>query len=96
MTWAELNTHTLTVYSTTWCPDCVRLKRILDKLNVTYTEIDIDKDPKAAATLKEKTNRTAIPFVEIDGGTMVQGWHPGAPGGFDEAAFLKAAEAALA
>ena len=38
----------LTVYSTTWCGYCRRLKTQLDANGIGYTEIDIEADPAAA------------------------------------------------
>lgn len=96
MTWQELATHDLLLYTTAWCPDCKRFKRVLEKQGIACPEVDIDADSDAAERLAEKTGRTAIPYLEIDGGPMVRGWHAGAPGGFDEGTFLKEAEAALA
>ena len=96
MTWQDLATHDLKMYSTNWCGDCKRFKRVLDKHGIVCAEIDIDADPAAAKQLKEKTGRTAIPYLEIDGGPMVRGWHNGAPGGLDEATFLAEVAAALA
>lgn len=96
MTWQDLATHKLLMYTTTWCPDCKRFKRALEKQGIACPEVDIDAVPAAAERLAEKTGRTAIPYLEIDDGPMVRGWHSGAPGGFDEATFLAEAEAALA
>lgn len=38
----------LTLYTTSWCPFCSRLKSGLDRNDVDYTEIDIEADPDAA------------------------------------------------
>jgi mycoredoxin len=38
----------LTMYSTTWCGYCRRLKKQLDEAGITYTEVDIEQDPAAA------------------------------------------------
>lgn len=38
----------LTVYTTSWCPFCTRLKGGLDRNNIDYTEIDIEANPEAA------------------------------------------------
>lgn len=96
MTWEQLTDHKLTIYSTPWCSDCRRLKQHLAGKPMTYTEIDIDADPEAAERLKQKTGRQAIPFVEIDDGEMIRGWHDEAPGRWDEATFLKEAKKAIA
>jgi len=95
MTWEELNTHELLVYTTTWCGDCHRFKKQLDNHNISYNEIDIDADPEAAKRLQKKTGRTAIPFLEIDGGHIVRGWHSECPGKWDDATFLREVEEGL-
>nr|WP_202025988.1 mycoredoxin [Rhodococcus sp. MS16] len=38
----------LTIYSTTWCGYCRRLKTQLNASGIEYTEIDIENDPSAA------------------------------------------------
>ncbi|GAB4046902.1 mycoredoxin [Catellatospora paridis] len=38
----------LTMYSTTWCGYCHRLRSQLDREGITYTVIDIEQDPNAA------------------------------------------------
>ncbi|MGW5052239.1 mycoredoxin [Actinokineospora sp. NPDC004072] len=39
---------TLTMYSTTWCGYCRRLKTLLDREGIEYVEVDIERDPSAA------------------------------------------------
>ena len=39
---------TLTMYSTTWCGYCRRLKTLLDREGIEYVEVDIERDPAAA------------------------------------------------
>ncbi|MGW4481804.1 mycoredoxin [Rhodococcus triatomae] len=38
----------LTMYSTTWCGYCRRLKKQLDENGIGYVEIDIEDDPASA------------------------------------------------
>ncbi|MEU7820004.1 mycoredoxin [Catellatospora sp. NPDC049111] len=38
----------LTMYSTTWCGYCHRLRSQLDREGIAYTVIDIEQDPNAA------------------------------------------------
>ncbi|MGW0044126.1 mycoredoxin [Rhodococcus sp. NPDC003348] len=38
----------LTMYSTTWCGYCRRLKKQLDENGISYVEIDIEDDPASA------------------------------------------------
>jgi mycoredoxin len=51
---------TVTMYSTTWCGYCRRLKTQLDSAGIGYTEVNIEEDPEAAS------------FVEnVNGGNQV-------------------------
>ncbi len=55
------------LYSSYGCPRCTRMKKILDKLNVEYEELDIDKNPKYREELDEKMgNADRIPVLEKD------------------------------
>lgn len=57
---------TVTMYSTTWCGYCRRLKGQLDREGIAYTEIDIERNPEAA-TLVEKANNgnQTVPTVVV-------------------------------
>lgn len=41
-------TPTVTMYSTSWCGYCRRLKMQMDDAGIAYREIDIERDPAAA------------------------------------------------
>ena len=38
----------VTMYSTTWCGYCRRLKLQMDQAGISYREVDIERDPDAA------------------------------------------------
>ena len=66
---------TVTMYSTTWCGYCRRLKSQLDREGIAYTEINIEQDPESAAFV-EKANggNQTVPTVQVvssSGGTEV-------------------------
>ena len=56
----------LTMYSTTWCGYCRRLKLQLDAAGVAYDEVNIEHDPDAAAFVENvnRGNRT-VPTVRF-------------------------------
>jgi mycoredoxin len=62
----------LTIYSTTWCGHCVRLKRQLQGAGVTFDEIDIDQVPEAEALVRAANDGDAtVPtLVFADGRTL--------------------------
>jgi mycoredoxin len=62
----------LTVYSTTWCGYCVRLKKMLDRAGIEYAEVNIEED-EAAAELVENVNggNRTVPKVVFPDGTAL-------------------------
>jgi mycoredoxin len=56
----------VTMYSTTWCGYCRRLKSQLDREGIGYTEINIEQDPDSA-TFVEKANggNQTVPTVLV-------------------------------
>ncbi|MFD5426081.1 glutaredoxin family protein [Streptomyces sp. NPDC127084] len=56
----------LTMYSTTWCGYCVRLKSQLDREGISYVEVNIENDPESAAFV-EKANggNQTVPTVLV-------------------------------
>ncbi len=65
-----LQTIVLTIYSTTWCGYCMRLKRQLDREDVAYREVDIERDPSSEALVKSINNGNAIvPTLIFEDGT---------------------------
>jgi mycoredoxin len=61
---------TLTIYSTTWCGYCRRLKRQLDREGIGYAEVDIEHVPDAAAYVESVNNgNQTVPTVVFPDGT---------------------------
>ena len=62
----------LTMYSTTWCGYCRRLKRMLDRDGIAYDEVDIEDDEAAAEFVMSVNggNRT-VPTVVFPDGTAL-------------------------
>jgi mycoredoxin len=57
---------TVTMYSTTWCGYCRRLKGQLDREGIAYTEIDIELNPEAAALVEQANNgNQTVPTVIV-------------------------------
>jgi len=64
------------VYSTTYCPYCVRAKQLLDAKDIDYTEIDVTGDDAARMNLVEKSGgRKTVPQIFINGQSI---------GGYDD------------
>ena len=60
------------MYSTTWCGYCMRLKRMLDREGIAYTEVNIEQDPAAADLVMSVNggNRTVPTLVFPDGAAL--------------------------
>ena len=54
------------IFTTPTCPHCVELKDYLNSKSINFEEIDLASDPKAAATLVQKTGYSAVPQIQID------------------------------
>ena len=65
----------VTVYSTTYCPYCVRAKDLLTRKNVAYTEINVEDDAEREKMIAKAGGRRTVPQIFI-GDTHV--------GGFDD------------
>lgn len=60
----------ITMYFADWCGDCRRSKRLMDELNVAYTIIDVEADPKAAEKVVEiNGGAQSIPVIVFADGT---------------------------
>ncbi len=62
----------LTVYSTTWCGYCHRLRSQLDREGIGYRAVDIEQDESAAAFVESVNggNQT-VPTVRFPDGTTL-------------------------
>jgi mycoredoxin len=62
-------TPALTMYTTPWCGYCVRLKKQLEREGVPFEEVDIERDPEAAARVEALNggNQTVPTVVFADG-----------------------------
>ena len=62
----------LTVYTTTWCGYCFRLKRALARAGIDFDEVDIEQDAGAAelVTSVNGGNQT-VPTVVLADGTAL-------------------------
>jgi mycoredoxin len=61
------NEMALTVYTTTWCGPCKRLKSQLTREGISYEEIDIERNTDAAAFVMSVNNgNQVVPTVVMD------------------------------
>lgn len=56
----------VTVYESTTCPDCAKLRHWLDSKGVDYTGLLVDKNPYAANKLTLLKERATLPITTIE------------------------------
>ena len=54
------------VYTTNYCPYCVKAKQLLLKKGVEFEEIDLTNDDAARMALVEKSGRKTVPQIFIN------------------------------
>ena len=60
------------MYSTDWCPDCRRAKRILGEHQIPFDEIDIDRHPEAEQIVRKLNNgNRSVPTIVFPDGTIL-------------------------
>jgi len=62
----------VTIYTTRFCPFCVRAKQLLNSKNVAFDEIAVDGQPQLRQEMARKAGRTSVPQIWI-GSTHVGG-----------------------
>jgi mycoredoxin len=61
---------TITMYSTTWCGYCRRLKSQLDSAGIGYTEVNIEEHADAASLVESiNDGNQTVPTVVFPDGT---------------------------
>jgi glutaredoxin 3 len=53
------------IYTTTYCPYCIRAKRLLDSKLVSYREIKVDNDPAQRREMTRLSGRHTVPQIWI-------------------------------
>jgi mycoredoxin len=59
----------VTMFTTTWCGYCVRLKKLMQREGIEFAEVDIENDASAADRVMQANggNRTVPTLIFADG-----------------------------
>ena len=62
-------TAPVTMYSTSWCGYCMRLKKLMQREGIEFAEVDIENDAQAADLVMQANggNRTVPTLLFADG-----------------------------
>lgn len=55
------------IYTKGYCPYCTRAKQLLEQKKQSYNEIPIDRNPELRDEMIEKSGRTTVPQIFING-----------------------------
>lgn len=64
--------QSVVIYSSDWCPYCIRAKQLLAHKGVAFDEIKVDGKPDLRAEMTRKARQTSVPQIWI-GDTHVGG-----------------------
>ena len=53
------------IYTTNWCPSCVAAKKLLNSINIEFTEINIEEKNFSRIELQELTGGYTVPQIVI-------------------------------
>lgn len=56
----------ITLYTTRWCPFCIRAKQLLSDKGYSFEEISVDNDPAKRQEMTEKAGATSVPQIWIN------------------------------
>ena len=62
------------LYSTSWCPYCRKARTFLERANIPYQELDVEKSAIAYQQY-EKISGRGVPVLHI-GDKIIQGYNP--------------------
>jgi glutaredoxin 3 len=68
------------IYTTPWCGYCARAKTLLERKGAAFQETDVMEDAAKRAEMRERSRRTTVPQIFINGRHI---------GGSDELAALE-------
>ena len=55
------------IYTTPWCGYCARAKALLEQKGAAYVESDVMEDSVKRAEMRERSRRTTVPQIFING-----------------------------
>jgi mycoredoxin len=69
---ANGNQSQVTMYTSNWCPDCWRAKKVLESMHVQFTEVDITRDSEALALVEQLNNGyRSVPTILFPDGSVL-------------------------
>ena len=70
----QLTASDTILYSTSWCPYCIKVKHFLKKANIPFTEYDIEKSARAYEQYERLSGR-GVPVLKIGNNHVIEGYN---------------------
>jgi len=61
------------IYTSSYCPYCIRAKQLLDSKGVEYNEVNLDKNPEKKLETMQMLNWRTVPIILI-GDELIGGY----------------------
>ena len=62
---------TVKIYSTPTCPWCAKTKEFFKANKISFTDVDVSKNKKAAEEMVKKSGQMGVPVIDINGEIIV-------------------------
>ena len=57
----------ITIYSSNYCPYCIRAKQLLGSKGLAFNEVVVDGQPDLRAEMARRAGRSSVPQIWING-----------------------------
>lgn len=54
------------LYSTRFCPYCIRARMLLESKNISFTEVRVDEQTEQRSVMEQRSQRSSVPQIFID------------------------------
>jgi len=61
----------VTMYSTAWCPVCAKARTWLHQNDVSFTDLDVEKDDRARRVQRSLNPAGGVPTIDVDGVILI-------------------------
>lgn len=61
----------VTIYTSSSCPWCVKAKKYFEAKNIRFREVNVSKDMIGAIEMTMKSGQRSVPVIDIDGNIVV-------------------------
>ena len=59
------------IYSTSWCPACIKVKKYLDMKGIEFQEINVADKHEDRNEVQEVSGQRTVPVLDINGKVIV-------------------------